>query len=167
MRLVTVKVHGTCLCGKEVRFYLDSEPEELGECLERQHQECTLENGPEFSRATCTASYEPHLSAKEPKKKPRYCGGPRYVLPGRELYLCVLRIMKRQQGKPIFIDDFLREEDVLSCYTPNHFMRCCNPPNIRRARKSIMSAIGYLRRKGHVIESTKEFGQIAYSWHGK
>jgi len=79
----------------------------------------------------------------------------------------VLKVLKRQQGRPVPIDEFLRDEGVLSCYTPNHFMRLCNPPNIRRARQVVRGAIGHLRRRGHIIESTREFGQTAYSWYGK
>lgn len=104
---------------------------------------------------------------KEPETNPHYWGGWHFVAEGHELYRCVLKIFRQQQGKPVPLDEFLADEGVLSCYTPNHFMRLCNPPNVRRARQAIRGAIGYLRRKGHIIESTTEFGQIAYSWQGK
>lgn len=104
---------------------------------------------------------------KEPEQNPHYWGGWHFVAHGFELYGFVLKVMKRQQGRPIPIDEFLRDEGVLSCYTPKHFMRRCNPPNIRRARQAIRGAVGYLRRRGHIIESTREFGQTAYSWLGK
>lgn len=103
---------------------------------------------------------------KEPEQFLHYYGGWRHVARGYELYGFVLKVLNRRQGEPVFIDEFLRDEGVLSCYTPNHFMRRCNPPNIKRARQAIRGAISYLRRKGHVIESTREFGQ-AYSWFGK
>lgn len=106
-------------------------------------------------------------ATKEVKQNPHYWGGWHYVANGFELYRQVLRVLKRQQGRPVTVDEILQDEGVLSCYTPRHFMLLCNPPNARRARQAIRGAIGYLRRKGHIIESTKEFGPTTYSWLGK
>lgn len=104
---------------------------------------------------------------ESPKQNPRYWGGWHFVAPGRELYLCVLRVLKRQQGKAVSMDELLRDEGILSCYTPRYFMSC-NPPDVRRASQSVKGAIGYLRRKGHTIESARAgFGQTAYIWLGE
>ncbi len=103
---------------------------------------------------------------EEPEQNPHYWGGWHYVVEGHELYRCVMKVLKRQQGRPVPIDEILSDDGVLSCYTPNHFMRLCNPPNIKRARQAIRGAIGYLRREGHIVESTREFGPTAYIWLG-
>ncbi|MDD2696684.1 MAG: hypothetical protein PHE52_00800 [Candidatus Pacebacteria bacterium] len=105
---------------------------------------------------------------KEPEQNPHYWGGKHFVAQGHELYRCVLKVLKRRQGRPVLMDEFLADEGVLSCYTPNHFMRLCSPANVRRTRQAIRGAVGYLRRKGHVIESTRGLGgQIAYIWYGQ
>jgi hypothetical protein len=97
--------------------------------------------------------------------------GWRYIPRGYELYRSVLKVLQRQQEQQpdrfVLLDEFLEDEGVLSCYTPNRLIRFCSPPDFRRARRAIRGSIGYLRKKGHIIESTKEFGQIAYRWCGE
>jgi len=104
----------------------------------------------------------------EHTEQPVWLAGWHQVVTGFELYRCVLAVLKKEQGEPVLIDQILADETILTwCYTPKFYMIRCKPPNIRRARKCIMGAISNLRSKGHLIESSRMYGQIAYTWLDK
>lgn len=46
------------MCGKEVVVMRYGEPEWLGECLEKNHQDCEADNGPFFPKSECVSLEE-------------------------------------------------------------------------------------------------------------
>ena len=46
-------IYGTCICGKKIVAVRRSEPEWLGEYLEKKHQYCSKKGGPFFPKSRC------------------------------------------------------------------------------------------------------------------
>ncbi len=84
------------------------------------------------------------------------------------LYFAVLAALKADRPRFISIDDIMSNKEVnrrlllpINAYSSRALL------TKEKSREAIRSAISFLRRKGHIIESRKERIRTTYLWLGQ